>query len=86
MGWSYQLLLDEERIVFDRLSVFAGGFDVTAAEEVCAGASVAKDDVLDLLASLVDKSMVVAERAPAGVGTGFYSRRCARRGTTRRTG
>ena len=36
VGWSYQLLLDEERIVFDRLSVFAGGFDVTAAEEVCA--------------------------------------------------
>ena len=57
---------DEERIVFDRLSVFAGGFDVAAAEEVCAGAGVPKDDVLDLLASLVDKSMVVAERAPGG--------------------
>ena len=66
VGWSYQLLLDEERILFDRLSVFAGGFDVAAAEEVCADASVAKDDVLDLLASLVDKSMVVAERAPGG--------------------
>ena len=66
VGWSYQLLRNEERIVFDRLSVFAGGFDVSAAEEVCADAGVAMDDVLDLLASLVDKSMVVAERAPSG--------------------
>ena len=66
VGWSYQLLLDEERIVFDRLSVFAGGFDMAAAEDVCAEAGVAHDDVLDLLASLVDKSMVVAERTPGG--------------------
>ena len=62
--WSYQLLRDEERFLFDRLSVFAGGFDVAAAEGVCAGGTIPEVDVLDLLASLVDKSMLVADRTP----------------------
>ena len=67
--WSYQLLVDEERFLFDRLSVFAGGFDVAAAEEVCADGTVPEADVLDLLVSLVDKSMLVADRTP---GTSRY--------------
>jgi len=64
--WSYQLLVDEERILFDRLSVFAGSFDLAAAQALCADERVAKDDVQDLLASLVEKSMVLSLRSPSG--------------------
>jgi predicted ATPase len=62
VGWSYQLLSDAEQLLFDRLSVFAGGFDLAAAEAVCAGDGIDDVDVMDLLGELVDKSMVVAER------------------------
>ena len=58
--WSYDLLFDDERRVFERLSVFAGGCSLEAAEAVCAGDDVAPEDVADLLAHLVDKSLVVA--------------------------
>jgi predicted ATPase/class 3 adenylate cyclase len=64
--WSYQLLGIDERTMLDRLSVFAGGFDLAAAEEVCAGGPIDREDVIDLLSSLVDKSMVVATRGAAG--------------------
>ena len=57
--WSYNLLDDAERLVLQRLSVFAGDFSLEAAEAVCADDDVASDDVLDLLAALVDKSLVV---------------------------
>jgi predicted ATPase/DNA-binding SARP family transcriptional activator len=59
IDWSYELLDESERIVLQRLSVFAGEFSLEAAEAVCAGDGVAPDDVLDLLAALVDKSLVV---------------------------
>lgn len=59
--WSYNLLTMPERIVFDRLSVFAGGFTTEAAEAVCAGREIAAQDVLGLLLRLVDKSLVMAE-------------------------
>ena len=62
VSWSYQLLSATEQLLFDRLSVFAGGFDLAAAEAVCAGDGIDDIDVIDLLAELVDKSMVVAER------------------------
>ena len=61
VDWSYELLSDEERILFRRLSAFAGGFALEAAENVSAGAPIAADDVLDLLARLVDKSLVITE-------------------------
>ena len=57
--WSYDLLTPEERVCFDRLAVFRGGFDLDAAEVVCAGGIVDELDVVDLLERLVDKSMVL---------------------------
>ena len=63
VDWSYELLFEGERCLFDRLSVFPGGFSLDAAEQVCAGGPVAAGDVVDLLAHLVDKSLVVADRS-----------------------
>jgi DNA-binding CsgD family transcriptional regulator/tetratricopeptide (TPR) repeat protein len=63
MDWSHDLLPDEERALFRRLSVFAGGFSLEAAELVCAGEDLERDGVMDLLSHLVDKSLVlVAEQ------------------------
>jgi predicted ATPase len=59
--WSYQLLDETERAVFDRLSVFAGGFALVAAEDVAGGGGVEHDEVVDVLAGLVDKSMLIAD-------------------------
>jgi predicted ATPase/DNA-binding CsgD family transcriptional regulator len=60
MDWSHDLLPDGERTLFRRLSAFAGGFSLEAAESVCAGEGLERDEVLDLLSHLVDKSLVVA--------------------------
>ncbi|MFI1967880.1 AfsR family transcriptional regulator [Streptomyces cinnamoneus] len=75
VDWSWDLLDASERAVLRRLSVFSGGCDLAAAEDVCAdGADGAGDvgswDVAALLGSLVDKSLVVA--APAGDGQMRY--------------
>ncbi len=61
--WSYQLLSADEQLAFDRASVFAGDFDLKAAEHVCSGDGIDRLDVLDLLQGLVDKSMVIAQRS-----------------------
>jgi predicted ATPase/DNA-binding SARP family transcriptional activator len=61
IDWSHDLLTGEERGLFRRLAVFAGGFRLEAAEEVCAGGAIAPRRVVDLLARLVEKSLVVAE-------------------------
>jgi predicted ATPase/class 3 adenylate cyclase/DNA-binding CsgD family transcriptional regulator len=61
IDWSYDLLSSEEQIVFDRLSVFAGGWTLDAAEAVARVGDVAESQVLDLLAPLVGKSLVQAE-------------------------
>ena len=66
VDWSYRLLTDGERVLFERLSVFAGGFDLAAVEAICAGPRLKGADVLDVLASLVEKSMVVADRGSDG--------------------
>ena len=62
--WSYSLLNGAEQLLLGRLSVFAEGFDLDAAEAVCGFGGIETLDVTDLLGSLVDKSLVVAE--PAG--------------------
>ena len=69
IDWSYDLLDDAESGLFRRLSVFAGGFDLEAAEDIGTGAGVESWQVLDLLDQLVDKSLVVA--AHGGRGTRF---------------
>jgi predicted ATPase/class 3 adenylate cyclase/DNA-binding CsgD family transcriptional regulator len=61
VDWGYALLGDAERVVFRRLSVFAGGFSLDAAEQVVAGDGLEPVEVLDLLLGLVDKSMVLAD-------------------------
>jgi predicted ATPase/class 3 adenylate cyclase len=66
VDWSYSLLGERERTVFDRLGVFAGNFDAPAAQAVVLGDGVEAWDVLDALAELVAKSMVVAEETAEG--------------------
>ncbi len=61
VDWSYDLLSESERALFRRVSVFVDGFDLESAEVVCALDDVATWEIADLLASLVDKSLVVAE-------------------------
>ncbi|MGC5039141.1 BTAD domain-containing putative transcriptional regulator [Streptomyces sp. DT190] len=63
VDWSYDLCTEGERLLWNRLSVFSGGFDLEAAETVCAGEGVARTDVLDLLAGLVDKSIVAVSHS-----------------------
>jgi predicted ATPase/class 3 adenylate cyclase len=61
MDWSYHLLSETERLLLRRLSVFAGGWALDAAEGICTGRNLEATDILDLLTSLVDKSLVQAE-------------------------
>lgn len=61
IDWSYDLLTEAERTSFQRLSVFAGGWTLEAAEAVCADGDLLQDGVLDLLTQLVQKSLVVME-------------------------
>ncbi|QSB15827.1 winged helix-turn-helix domain-containing protein [Natronosporangium hydrolyticum] len=61
VDWSWELLTDAERTVLRRLSVFAGGASLEAAERVCPGDVVEPDQVLELLTALTDKSLVVSE-------------------------
>jgi predicted ATPase/class 3 adenylate cyclase len=61
VDWSYDLLSETERTLLGRLSVFAGGWDLDAAEHVCTSDDLDAYDVLDLLAQLADKSLVLTE-------------------------
>ncbi len=58
IDWSYRLLREPERRLWQRLSVFAGGFELDAARSVCAGDGLDQADIPDLVASLVDKSVL----------------------------
>ena len=63
LDWSYELLGEPEQKLFMRLSAFAGGFTLDAAESVGAGGDIEEEDVLELLSHLVNKSLVVAEES-----------------------
>ncbi len=67
MEWSYSLLNEPEQSLLRRLSVFAEGFDLEAAETVCSLSDMDVFDIAELLGSLVDKSLVVAEPMGSGV-------------------
>ncbi|HUP19448.1 MAG TPA: adenylate/guanylate cyclase domain-containing protein [Gemmatimonadota bacterium] len=62
VDWSYDLLEADERALFERLSVFTGGWTLEAAEAVGTDDGIDRDAILDLLTHLVDKSLVVVER------------------------
>ena len=67
IDWSFDLLTPAEQALFRRLAVFAGGFTLAAAEDVATGDAVPSDEVIDLLSSLLDKSLVSMDN-----GTGRY--------------
>ncbi len=73
MDWSYQLLAEGERVLLDRLSVFAGSFTVETVEQVCAekdesAGQIHPSMILDLLSNLIDKSLVVVEQTERSGG------------------
>lgn len=63
LDWSHELLGEPEQVLLRRLSAFAGGFTLEAAETVGAGGGVEEEDVLEVLSHLVGKSLVVAEES-----------------------
>ena len=63
VDWSHALLTQSERVLFRRLAVFLGGFDLDAAQAVAGGGDIERYQVFDLLGLLVDKSLVVAEHS-----------------------
>jgi predicted ATPase/DNA-binding CsgD family transcriptional regulator len=71
IAWSFDLCSPEEQLLWARLSVFSGGFDLDATEEVCAGEGVTRQNVLPALAGLVDKSIVAREH-DLEHGTSWY--------------
>ena len=66
IDWSYNLLTEDERLMFARFSVFSGGFTLDDAESVCAGGSIREEGVARLLGQLVDKSLVVRWQTDPG--------------------
>lgn len=69
--WSYDLLSPQERMLLARVSVFAGGFTLEACEQVCAGGDITSGDLLDLLDSLVRKSLLSTDHRSAAVRFGL---------------
>jgi predicted ATPase/DNA-binding CsgD family transcriptional regulator len=72
VDWSWELLTAAERAVLARLSVFAGGFTLAAAEPVCADPQVPAAEVVGHLGALVDKSLVQFDETGAGAEPGRY--------------
>ena len=66
VDWSYELLGENEQVLLSRLGVFAGGFDLPAAEKVCGVKPIEACDVTDILASLVEKSLVMLHERDEG--------------------
>jgi len=77
--WSHQLCSPAERLLWARLSVFAGGFELDAVEEICADHRLPADQVLGLLGALADKSVLIAGHSEGVAATGCR-RRCGSSG------
>ncbi|MFI7124959.1 ATP-binding protein [Nonomuraea sp. NPDC050153] len=67
IDWSHGLCTEHERLLWASLSVFTGSLDLEAAEEICAGAGLPHDEILDLMIGLVEKSVLIREEHPYGV-------------------
>ncbi|MEU1075313.1 MULTISPECIES: AAA family ATPase [unclassified Streptomyces] len=67
IGWSHELCTPAQRLLWARLSVFAGPFDLEAVEYICVGPDLPPESVLDVLQDLLEHSLVVREDGPAGV-------------------
>jgi predicted ATPase/class 3 adenylate cyclase len=65
IDWSHSLLTEQEQTMFRRLSVFAGGWTIEAAEAVCAGDGIELSEILGLLLRLVDKSLILMDEQSA---------------------
>ncbi|WP_164903752.1 ATP-binding protein [Nonomuraea polychroma] len=67
IDWSYRLCSPAERRLWGRLSLFPGGVDLETAEEVCSGAGIAVEDIVDVIAALVDHSILSARPSATGM-------------------
>ena len=63
IDWSYDLLSKEEKLLFERLTVFSDGWTLEAAEEICSDEKLESYEILDLLSNLVDKSIVIVKES-----------------------
>jgi non-specific serine/threonine protein kinase len=63
IDWSYDLLTEEEKILWCRLSVFSGGWTLEAAEEICSDETISKSLILDLLSQLTEKSVIIFDES-----------------------
>ncbi len=61
IDWSHALCSEKEQLLWARVSVFAGGLDLEAAEAVCSGDGIAREEIIDLVSALVDKSILIRE-------------------------
>src|SRR3712207_1425769 len=86
LDWSHDLLSEPARELFRRLSVFAGGFTLEAAEAVGTVGSAGVGDVLDHLGTLVEQSLVVVQPPKAGGETRYGMLEPVRRSEERRVG
>lgn len=66
IDWSYDLLSTAEQVMLQRLAVFTAGCSLTTAESICAGDTIGREQVLDLLSSLVNRSLVMADTLRRG--------------------
>ncbi|MCX5215478.1 LuxR C-terminal-related transcriptional regulator [Kitasatospora sp. NBC_00240] len=67
VDWSFELCSDTERLLWARLSAFAGGCDLEAAQHVCAGEGLPAEEVLEAIAGLLDKSILLREETAGRV-------------------
>jgi predicted ATPase/DNA-binding CsgD family transcriptional regulator len=71
VAWSFDLCSPAEQTLWERLSVFSGGFNLAAAEAVCPGDGIVHHDVVTLLAGLVDKSIVIRDQSDSRTGSWY---------------